>query len=247
MRKFSEDPNIKPADIRKEKIFVAIITALFLIYVLIWSLVYSFSDAMAIMGLAFFILVPALGTNGMMVLCGKIGKIPRFPIDNGKTFKDGERIFGDGKSWNGFIGGWLTGFLISAAICWFFFLKIAEAEMYSGFKFIDYDYIRNFIKHVMNPDGTIRTSYWLSQCFIALGSPIGDLIGSFFKRRKKVKRGEVYLFWDQNDFVIVSSLIACIWFPYHWYFWIFVLLITPILTALANWVGYIIGKKDVPW
>jgi len=144
MRKFSSDPNIKPADIRKEKIFVAIMTALLLIYFLIWSLVYSISDALAIMGLSFLILVPAFATNGMMVLVGSIKNIRRFPIDNGKTFKDGERIFGEGKSWNGFIGGWITGFLISAAICWFFFLKIAEAEMYSGFKFIDQDYIANF-------------------------------------------------------------------------------------------------------
>jgi len=242
MRKFKNDPNIKPADIRKEKIFVVIITSLLLIYILIWSLVYSFSDALAIMGLSFLILVPAFATNGMMVIAGKIKNIKRFPIDNGKTFKDGERIFGDGKSWNGFIGGWISGFLISAAICWFFFQKIAEAEMYSGFKFIDQAYITNFISAAVNP-----TTYWLSQCFIALGSPIGDLIGSFFKRRKKVKRGEVALGLDQVDFVIVSSLIACIWYPYTWYFWIFVLLITPILTALANWVGYLIGKKDVPW
>ncbi len=244
MRKFSEDPNIKPADIQKEKIFVAIMTSLLLIYFLIWSLVYSISDALAIMGLSFLILVPAFVTNGMMVIVGKIGSIKRFPIDNGKTFKDGERIFGDGKSWNGFIGGWITGFLISAAICWFFFLKIAEAEMYSGFKFIDQDYIINF-SFGLYP--LTSAKYWLSQCFIALGSPVGDLIGSFFKRRKKVKRGEVYLFWDQNDFIIVSSLIACIWYPYTWYFWIFVLLITPILTALANWIGYLMGKKDVPF
>jgi len=244
MRKFSEDPNIKPADIRKEQIFVALMTSLLVIYFLIWSLVYSISDALAIMGLSFFILVPAFATNGMMVLVGSIKNIRRFPIDNGKTFKDGERIFGEGKSWNGFIGGWITGFLISAAICWFFFLKIAEAEMYSGFKFIDQDYILNF-SFGLYP--LTSAKYWLSQFFIALGSPVGDLIGSFFKRRKKVKRGEVYLFWDQNDFIIISSLIACIWYPYTWYFWIFVLLITPILTALANWVGYLMGKKDVPW
>jgi len=242
MRKISEDANIKPADIRKEKIFVIIITASLLIYILIWSLVYSFSDALAIMGLSFLILVPAFATNGMMVIVGKIGSIKRFPIDNGKTFKDGERIFGDGKSWNGFIGGWITGFLISAAICWFFFLKIEEAEIYHMFEFVTEPYIMDFISAALNP-----TTYWLSQCFIALGSPIGDLIGSFFKRRKKVKRGEVFLGLDQVDFVLCSSLIACIWYPYTWYFWIFVLLITPILTALANWIGYLIGKKDVPW
>ncbi len=247
MRKISEDANINPADIKKEKIFVALITALLIIYYLIWSLKYSFYDALAIMGLSFFILVPAFVTNGMMVIVGKIKNVKRFPIDNGKTFKDGERIFGEGKSWNGFIGGWITGFLISAAICWFFFIKIQEAKIYHMFEFINESYIFDFISDVFSNSKLNPTTYLLSQCFIALGSPVGDLIGSFFKRRKKVKRGEVYLFWDQNDFVIVSSLIACIWYPFSWYYWIFVLLITPLLTALANWIGYLMGKKEVPW
>ena len=77
MRKFKDDPNIKPDDIRKEQIFVVIITASLLIYILIWSLVYSFSDALAIMGLSFLILVPAFATNGMMVIVGKIKNINR--------------------------------------------------------------------------------------------------------------------------------------------------------------------------
>ncbi len=49
MRKISLDANINPADIRKEKRFVALITASLFIYILIWSLVYSFFDAIAIM------------------------------------------------------------------------------------------------------------------------------------------------------------------------------------------------------
>ena len=57
MRKFSEDPNIRPEDIRKEKIFVVIITVLLAIYFLIWSLIYTIFDALAIMGLAFFVLL----------------------------------------------------------------------------------------------------------------------------------------------------------------------------------------------
>ena len=93
----------------------------------------------------------------------------------------------------------------------------------------------------------ITILYLLSQLFIALGSPIGDLIGSFFKRRASKGRGEVFLFWDQNDFILVSAAIALIWFPLNWFYWLFLVLFTPLLTAMANWVGFQMGKKDVPW
>lgn len=242
MRRVKDDPDIDPKEWQKEKRFVSIFAIILLTSLIVWSLIYTLLDALIIMGLAFFILVPSFVTNGMMVIVGKIKGIPRYPLDGGRTFKDGERILGDGKSWNGFIGGWITGTLISAAICWWFFQLILRAEDYSMLVFATQDYVLNFIASGLNP-----TTYWLSQIFIALGSPVGDAIGSFFKRRRKRKRGEAFLFWDQNDFIILSGLIALIWYPLSWYYWIFLLLITPLITAFANWIGYLMHKKDVPW
>jgi len=242
MRKIKDDPNINPKDLQKERKFNIIFGSLLLIYCLVWAVQYTILDALAILGLFILVLVPSFAANGMMVIAGKMKGIKRYPIDGGRKFKDGTRILGDGKSWNGFIGGWLSGFLISAVICWWFFQMIASATNYEVLKYITKDYIDTFIAAGINP-----MTYFISQLFIALGSPIGDMIGSFFKRRRKKHRGDVFLFWDQNDFVIISGLIALIWFPLHWYFWIFMLLATPLLTALANLIGYYIGKKDVPW
>ncbi|MHA1674579.1 MAG: CDP-archaeol synthase [Promethearchaeota archaeon] len=241
-RRIKDDPNIDPKQWQNQRRFVLIFVGILLATLLIWSIIYTLLDALIVMGLAFFILVPAFATNGMMVLAGKIKGIPRFPLDGGRYHKDGERFLGDGKSWNGFIGGWIAGALVSAAICWWFFILISNAEEYWMLKFYTQDYILNFISAGLDPK-----SFWLSQIFIALGSPIGDAIGSYFKRRKKHKRGESFFFWDQNDFIIVSGLIALIWFPLKWYYWIFMLIMTPILTGLANLIGYYINKKDVPW
>ncbi len=242
MRKVKDDPNINSDDLHKEMLFNILIGSLLLIYFLGWAIKYTLMDALVIMGLVFFILVPSFITNAMMVFAGRLKGIKRFPIDGGRKLKDGTRILGDGKTWNGFIGGWLSGFLISAMICWWIFQLIAGAENYAILEYVTKDYIDTFITAGIKP-----ATFWFSQLFIALGSPVGDMVGSFFKRRRKVTRGEVFLFWDQNDFIFVSGFIALIWFPLHWYFWIFLLLMTPLLTALANRIGYYIGKKDVPW
>ena len=42
-------------------------------------------------------------------LCRKLKR----PIDNGQTLKDGERVFGDNKTWKGFIGYVLFGVVFS--------------------------------------------------------------------------------------------------------------------------------------
>ena len=39
-----------------------------------------------------------------------------WPIDGGKTMKDGNRMLGDGKTWNGLIGGSLTSGLLCVII-----------------------------------------------------------------------------------------------------------------------------------
>ena len=51
--------------------------------------------------------MPAYLANTIAVLTG--GK---YPIDQGKTLTDGNRILGDGKTWSGLVGGTLGGVVI---------------------------------------------------------------------------------------------------------------------------------------
>ena len=55
-------------------------------------------------------------------ICHDVGKwLPKtgygpWPIDGGKNWKDGNRILGDGKTWNGLIGGSITSGILCAII-----------------------------------------------------------------------------------------------------------------------------------
>src|SRR5438094_104291 len=62
---------------------------------------------------ALWFFLPAFVANPMAVVFGG-----GTPIDFGRTLRDGERLFGDGKTWRGLLGGTvsgaLLGFLLSA-------------------------------------------------------------------------------------------------------------------------------------
>ena len=51
-----------------------------------------------------------------------------WPIDGGKVWKDGERLLGDGKTWNGLIGGSLT----SGLLCMLISISMGTPEPYAN-------------------------------------------------------------------------------------------------------------------
>jgi len=78
-------------------------------------------------------------------------------------------------------------------------------------------------------------------------APIGDLIGSFCKRRFGKGEGSQVLMVDQLDFILFSILIVYPIFPLHILFIIFVSISTPLVAIFGNLVAYYGGVKDVPW
>ncbi|WP_317137742.1 CDP-2,3-bis-(O-geranylgeranyl)-sn-glycerol synthase [Methanochimaera problematica] len=163
-------------------------------------------------------MIPAYVPNSAAAVFGG-GK----PIDGGRNWKDGRRIFGEGKTWRGLFGGILSG--IAAGI-----LLIAIGY-YAGF--------------------TIHT--FLSVVLLATGALLGDLVKSFFKRRLDKKRGEEWLIADQYDLVAGSLLLVLIfnynWAVINLTLpvLLWIIIITPLLHRGANIIGYLIGVKDVPW
>ena len=83
---------------------------------------------------------------------------------------------------------------------------------------------------------------------LSLGTLLGDIMGSFIKRRVGIKRGEMFPLLDQLLFLITSvTLYSLIVEPLPLTWVIFLLVITPWLHLLTNYLAFKIGLKDVPW
>ncbi len=81
---------------------------------------------------------------------------------------------------------------------------------------------------------------------LGLGAMVGDLAGSFLKRRLNVPSGQPY-YTDQLGFMIVA--IAFAW-PYLFLAWddvLVLLVITYVLHVVTNQIAFRAKFKSVPW
>jgi len=238
-------------------LFTIFFVSLLLIDFIITSLIFSYSDWIAVLIFSLLLIVPAYFSNAGMVIVGG-GK----PIDGGRNFRDGRRIFGDHKTWKGLIFGPLfigiplsIGIFILFLPLWPFIAEFQKAaakkdlyKLYIDISFYKYYFIGgNF------PIGFYSLIIRIILC--SYGAAIGDLIGSFFKRRFDYHSGSPLWGLDQLDFAIFAILFTSI--PAILYpdlFWIpdlniiiLLLILTPAVSIIANEIAYLIGMKDVPW
>ena len=114
-------------------------------------------------------------------------------FDFGKTWKDGRRILGDGKTWRGLITGAIVGMTGGFGLS-----IVAIYANNSDFAFLGLSDFGRF--PLMIPIiGSI--------CFGAL---FGDITESFLKRRRGKKRGEDWIPFDQLDFIIGALVLSFI-------------------------------------
>jgi CDP-2,3-bis-(O-geranylgeranyl)-sn-glycerol synthase len=144
--------------------------------------------------------------------------LKKHPIDFGKKINT-KRIFGDGKTFEGLIFAVFIAFLTGLLIRYAFF--------YLQLPWID-----------ITPFG---------YAFIGLGTMIGDLTGSFIKRRMNFKRGQKAGLLDMVDFIIGALIFARIITSYSYYVILFALIFTPFIHRLTNIWGYSVGIKKEPW
>ena len=177
---------------------------------------------------AFWFFLPAYVANPTAVLFGG-----GTPMDFGKVLKDGKRLFGDGKTWRGFGGGILSGIVLG------FLLWGVGALAYAPLSYGQF------------PEGLVPI------ILLPLGALLGDLVGSFIKRRMGKAKGAPVLGLDQYDFMVGAMVLLFIvqtgWFLRH--YWdgeavfglVFVIVLTPFLHRAVNIIGFKLGKKEVPW
>jgi len=170
---------------------------------------------------ALLIIFPAYAANGFPPLARGIR-----PIDLKRNWIDKNRIFGDGKTIEGFSFGLFAGFLIGSLEAYLYPDLNAYAMQYG----VQLPFISFFIGFM-----------------IALGALCGDLAGSFLKRRFKLKRGADVPLLDQWNFIIGAVLFS-LWFT-EITIWMFLIMlaITPIVHRIANIIAHKIKIKKEPW
>ncbi len=172
---------------------------------------------------AILLAIPEYVANGSPPVISKIVKNTH-PIDFGKNFIDNKRLFGDGKTFEGFVGGILAGYSISLIIYTLIILLYPS-----------------IIKYYVIPGPTDI----LILCTLAL---TGDLIGAFIKRRLGLPRGAPAPLLDQLDFMALPFV-----YMYYVLnidnimIYIFLIILTVGMHYFTNFVAYKLKIKREPW
>ena len=205
--------------------------------------------------LVLWLYLPGYLSNTTAMLGGKwipemTGMVVK-PIDGGRVHGDGNRLLGDGKTWNGLVGGTLGGGL----------LGMLTHALSSGSEDSDAPFI--------DPMTGVTSDAWfwiggewgavfVLGCVLGFGCMVGDSAGSFVKRRLGHKREgdesseaplldtlpfavSTFLFGQllldpsivgSSDLVMGMAIL---------------LLITPVIHRAFNLLGYSLGLKSVPY
>ena len=181
---------------------------------------------------ALWLMLPAYLSNMLPVV---VGGGP--PIDLGRTWRDGKRILGDGKTWRGLLLAPLLAAGITFLLQWLV------------------DHTAWGRDHGFPGWGAWPTWFVLAYA-MGLGALTGDALESFVKRRTGRDRGERWFPFDQLDFILGALLFALVAMLAmgESFLALFtparlavILLLTPALHLGVNWIGYRLGLKDVPW
>ncbi|MFX0002260.1 MAG: CDP-2,3-bis-(O-geranylgeranyl)-sn-glycerol synthase [Candidatus Hodarchaeota archaeon] len=251
----------QPTDTEKNHKRIAVILAisfaiLILSSFLIISFLFNWADWVALLIFSLLIIVPAYISNASMVITGG-GK----PIDGGKYFRDGRRILGDHKTWNGLKGPLYIGIPISFCIFLLFnilWIPINQVIVDANTQglYLLYDSIEIFKYYFIGGDFPINFLVLIIRIVLAsYGAVLGDLFGSFLKRRLDIKSGAPFWVVDQLDFALVALLFISIpsfiapntFLLPDAFIIVFLIILTPAVSIIANTVAYALGLKDVPW
>ena len=165
-----------------------------------------------------------------MVWCKlKVLKFAARPIDGGRNFVDGRRIFGDSKSWNGLIGYILFNTLFM--VLW----GIVCAK--GGFEDLDFFYISNA--------NTLKFNLVVG-VLLGLGYALFELPNSFLKRRLNIDQSKgisgaakvLFIFLDQADSVFGVALVVWLFYELGIGLYILYVLIGAVTHILLNMMLY---------
>jgi CDP-2,3-bis-(O-geranylgeranyl)-sn-glycerol synthase len=169
--------------------------------------------------------LPGMVANMTPILVRKWMKSLAVPIDLGKKL-GGKPIFGNHKTYRGFIFGILAAILIA-----YLQVELYRRGLLHSIAYIDYG----------------RTCFICLGVALGFGALFGDLVKSFFKRRLNVQPGKHWFPWDQIDYAL--GIIAFSWFikPMTLWMMIVMLIAGPVLSILASRIGYLLKVREQKW
>lgn len=137
----------------------------------------------------------------------KILEKTKVPMDGYKNFTDGKRIFGDNKTWKGFVGYIVLNIMM--AILWGFICKTLNLEQYNFFYF---NYSNTIIFNV------------LIGFLLGLAYALFELPNSFLKRRLDIIPGKntggmkkyIFIFLDQADSIFGCVFVVWLFYSLTW-------------------------------
>ena len=140
-----------------------------------------------------------------MIFCKlKVFKSIQVPMDGGRTLSDGNRIFGDNKTWKGFVGYLVFGTVFT--VLW------GEIIRNTALNSLDFFYINNENKFAFN---------LLIGVLLGFAYALFELPNSFVKRRLGITPGKpatgikkaIFVFVDQADSIFGCALV--VWLFYN--------------------------------
>lgn len=160
-------------------------------------------------------ILPAYVANATPVLVSKFLPWTPHPLDRGRSWFDGRRLFGNTKTVEGLVAGVLAGTVTGLA-------EQLLGVMETGLK-------RGFI--------------------LSTGAIMGDLLGSFIKRRLGIPPGFPAPLLDQLDFLAGALAAAKITGLNHITLTdaLALALLTLVLHPVTNFLAYLLKLKRVPW
>lgn len=171
-----------------------------------------------------YYLLPAMAANGAPVLIGE-----GHPIDHGISLRDGKRIFGDGKTIEGFLFGTFSGimvsiieYFISGVIYQLFIGTVLSVGALLG------DLVGAFIKRRLGmPRG--HPAPLLDQLDFVLGAYFVSCVFNYALQRDFIVFGNLISPTLQLQIILVS------------------LYLIPLIHLLTNIGAYLLHLKKTPW
>ena len=184
-----------------------------------------------IIGMMYVTLVPTILAGVMVMLWCKLPILKAIakPIDFGKNFVDGKRLFGDNKTWKGMLGYILFNTLFS--VLWGFACQGGALKDLNFF----YQYHENTIPFNL-----------LIGVLLGLGYSLFELPNSFLKRRLDITPGKsisgfwkvFFIFLDQADSVFGVALVVWLFYPLGIGLYLFYILVGAGTHLLLNMMLY---------